>query len=213
MTDIHWNDSLEILVKKEAERSLALRWAHDESQRWCASWNTYLMFPSIILSTFSGAGTLGSNSLLPFNGSQTLVGIISLVVGVLQTIQNYFAFAKRSESHRIASLQYGKIHAELALQLSLPKSERRTATELIEWFKTETEKMAEISPQIPQSIKDKFHDKFKNETVAIPTVLNGLESVQITNDAGFVAEPQRPIVKITTSSTAPKVAVGSKVAV
>jgi hypothetical protein len=201
---IHWNESLEKLVKKEAERALALRWAHDESQRWCASWNTYLMFPSIILSTFSGAGAVGASSILPFDGSQTLVGIISLFVGLLQTIQNYFAFAKRSESHRIASLQYGKIHAELALQLSLPKSERKKAEDIIDWFKSETEKLSEISPQIPTTIKTVFHEKFKDVQVAIPTILNGLESVVITDDPGHIQEASRPNITITTVPAQPR---------
>jgi len=198
---IHWNESLEKLVKKEAERALALRWAHDESQRWCASWNTYLMFPSIILSTFSGAGAVGASSILPFEGSQTLVGIVSLFVGLLQTIQNYFAFAKRSESHRIASIQYGKIHAELSLQLSLPKSERKKAEDIIEWLKSEIDKLSEISPQIPSSIKGLFHDKFKGVEVAIPTILNGLEVVEITPEGP--AEPQRPTITITAAAPAP----------
>ena len=203
MIAIHWNESLEKLVKKEAERALALRWAHDESQRWCASWNTYLMFPSIILSTFSGAGAVGASAILPFDGSQTLVGIVSLFVGLLQTIQNYFAFAKRSESHRIASLQYGKIHAELSLQLSLPKSERKKAEDIIDWFKTETEKLSEISPQIPTTIKKNFHDKFKDIQVAIPTILNGLEVVEITADPGHIPDAIRPTITITTAAPPP----------
>ena len=192
--EIHWNESLERLVKKEAERALALRWAHDESQRWCASWNTYLFFPSTFLSILSGAGSVGANSLLPFDGAATFVGCVSLLVGCLQTIQNYFAFAKRSESHRIASLQYGKIHAELSLQLSLPKKERKKANDLIEYLKDETDRLSEIAPQIPAAIKVKFHEKFADIKSAVPTILNGLEEVEITTDT--ISTP-KPILRIT----------------
>lgn len=178
--DVEWHESLEVLVKKEAERSLALRWAHDESERWCASWNTKLMFPSIILATLTGAGSVGSAVLLPFDGAPALMGVCSLVVGMLQTIQNYFAFAKRSESHRIASLQYGKIHSHLELQLSLPRPERKIPSEIIDWLKVETERLSEIAPQIPLAIKKIFHEKFKDTPTAVPAILNGLEPVQIT---------------------------------
>ena len=86
--DIHWNESLEVLVKKEAERALALRWAHDEAQRWTSKWNTYLFFPCVILSTLSGVGSVGAQNLLPFDGNQTFIGLVSLVVAILQTTQN-----------------------------------------------------------------------------------------------------------------------------
>jgi hypothetical protein len=194
-----WHSSLEELVKKEAERSLALRWAHDESQRWCATWNTRLMFPAIILSLLGGAGATGSQSILPFEGATTLIGIVSLSVGVLQTIQNYFAFSKRSESHRIASLQYGKIHAYLALQLALPRVERLKPEDLVEYLKAETERLAEIAPQIPQAIRELFHKKFGTPETAVPVILNGLEKVEIVQEALITPLPLpalRPSVRV-----------------
>ena len=179
--EVTWHESLEVLVKKEAERSLALRWAHDESARWCASWDTRLILPCILISTLTGAGSVGSATILPFEGAPALLGILSLLVGMLQTIQNKFAFAKRSESHRIASLQYGKIHATLELQLSLPRDERKSPEEIIDYLKVETERLSEIAPQIPLTIKKAFHEKFGDTPpTAVPTILNGLEPVHIT---------------------------------
>jgi hypothetical protein len=196
MADIHWTNPLELLVKKEAERSLALRWAHDESQRWCASWNTRLTFPSILLATIGGAGSIGAQSLFPFDGSSTLIGIISLTVGFLQTIQNYLKFASRAESHRISSLAYGKIHSHLSLQLSLPRSERQVASDTILYITTESERLAEIVPQIPLAIKDKFHKRFGNSETAIPTILNGLEAVSITTHITAESPSLRPVVRV-----------------
>lgn len=191
MDDPSWHESLEVIIKKEAERSMALRWAHDESARWCASCNTLLVFPCIILSTLSGAGSVGSATILPFDGAPALVGVISLIVGMLQTVQSFFAFAKRSESHRIASLQYGKIHAHLELQLSLPRAERQTAKELIDWLKGETERLSEIAPQIPAAIKKIFHARFGDTPTAVPVILNGLEPVTVTD--ATVATPKTKV--------------------
>jgi len=171
---------------------MALRWAHDESARWCAGWNTRLVFPCIILSTLSGAGSVGSATLLPFEGAPALVGVVSLIVGMLQTVQSFFAFAKRSESHRIASLQYGKIHAHLELQLSMPRAERQTAKELVDWLKGETERLSEIAPQIPAVIKKIFHERFGDTPTAVPTILNGLEPVMVTEAVPHTPE-RRPI--------------------
>ena len=168
-------------MRKSAEQAQALSWVHEASQRWCATWNTRLMFPSIILSSLVGLGSVGSASILPFDGSSTLIGLTSGLVAILQTIQNYLAFAKRSESHRIASLAYAKLHAYLSLQLSLPRNERKKADEVIEYVKVETEKLSDVAPLIPQAMKDSFRKRFGNiEDYSIPCILNGLEKVTIT---------------------------------
>lgn len=182
MADIHWTEPLELIVRKSAEHALALSWVHEASQRWCASWNTLLMFPSIILSSLVGVGSVGSAQILPFEGASTVVGIVSITVGILQTIQNYFAFAKRSESHRISSLQYNKLHAFLSLQLSLPRKERKKAAEIIETVKSENEKLSDVAPLIPMSIKVMFQKRFGDiQDFSIPFILNGLEKVSITS--------------------------------
>lgn len=180
--EIHWSEPLEALVKSEAERCQALAWVHEESQRWCAAWNTRLMFPSIILATFTGAGAVGADQMLPFEGSGTLVGLLTLVVGTLQTIQNYYAFAKRSEAHRISALQYSKMHANLSTQLSLPRVERKPAADIIEMIQNETERLTEITPLIPQTIKEAFQKRFHDiEDFSIPHNLNGLVPVSVTS--------------------------------
>jgi hypothetical protein len=139
------------------------------------------MFPSIILSALIGVGSVGSEQVLPFQGASTLVGIASITVGILQTIQNYFAFAKRSESHRIASLQYNKLHALLSLQLSLPRRERKSAAEVIDILRTESEKLSDVAPLFPSSVKQMFQKKFGSMSdYSIPFILNGLERVEIT---------------------------------
>jgi hypothetical protein len=190
--EIHWSDPLEDITKQEAERCLALAWAHGESQRWCMRWDTTLMFPSIILATFSGAGSIGADKLLPFNGAATLVGIISLVVGTLQTIQNYFAFSKNAEGHRIAALQYGKLHSQLQTQLALPRRERKRAEEIIDWLQQERDRLSEIVPLIPAPIKKMFHDKFGTiENFAMPANLNGLTPVFVTRHIAEVVVPTR----------------------
>ena len=178
----NWSEPLEHVAKEHAERCLALAWAHEEAQRWSTQWNTRLVFPCIILSTFSGAGAVGSEQLLPFAGATTLVGIISLLVGVLQTVQNYFGFAKNAEAHRIAALQYSKMHAQLSMQLALPRNERRRANEIIEAINTERDRLLEIVPILPQNIKDAFSKKFAGlEDFALPANLGTLTEVKVTS--------------------------------
>lgn len=179
---VNWSEPLEQVAKEHAERCLALAWAHEEAQRWSATWNTRLVFPSIVLATFSGAGAVGSDQLLPFEGATTLVGIVSLLVGVLQTVTNYFGFAKNSEAHRIAALQYNKMHAQLSMQLALPRSERKRAAEIIDAINTERDRLSEIVPILPQTIKDSFRLKFPDlGDFALPSNLGSLSEVRVTS--------------------------------
>lgn len=200
MTEPHWTEPLELVVRKSAEHALALSWAHEASQRWCSSWNTYLFFPSVILSGLVGVGSVGASQMLPFEGNGTLIGLVSFATATLQTIQNYFAFAKRAESHRISCLQYGKLHALLSLQLSLPRNERKPAVEIIDLIQIETEKLSDVAPLIPLAVKKLFTAKFGNiDDYSIPYVLNGIERVAVTAKAEIPATPEptaRPVVRI-----------------
>ena len=197
--DPQWHESLELVVKKSAEHALALSWAHEAAQRFCANWNSYLMFPSIILSALVGAGSIGSSQLLPFEGSNTLVGLTAIGVSIIQTIRDYYGFARRAEAHRVSSLQYTKLHAYLSLQLSLPRNERKPAGEVIDYVRVETEKLSDVAPLMPQHVKDLFHAKFGTMTdFSMPPLLNGLEPVNVTNEDISLTpiQPVRPVVRV-----------------
>lgn len=199
MATIHWIEPLEQLCKKEAERYGALRWVHDEAQRWCQTWNTRIQLICFIFSVFSGAGAVGADQILPFQGSTTVVGVISLIVSTIQTISNFLAFAKRSEGHKFASLSYGKLHSLLELQLSLPRNERKPANELLEMIQEETARLNEIVPQVPTNIKTVFHKRFGTlANYAIPATLNGLEPITVIEASVVAATPQpnRPVVRV-----------------
>ena len=174
-----WSESLEKLFKKQAEHFLCLRYAHDSAQRFCSQANTYLTIPVIILSGLAGLGSVGSESLLPFQNSSILVGFISFTAGTLQTISSYFAFAKRAEGHRVAALSFEKLHRHLEFQLKVDRPHRVPPDELIKVLKEETDRLNEVSPQIPSHTIQEFKKRFPTVSVAVPTVLNGLEPVEL----------------------------------
>ena len=200
--DPQWHSSLEEVVKKSAEHAQALSWAHEAAQRFCANWNSYLMFPSIILSALVGVGSVGASSVLPFDGSNTLVGLIAIGVSIIQTIRDYYGFARRAEAHRVSSLQFAKLHSYLSLQLSLPRHERKAALEVIDFLRIETEKLADVAPLMPQHVKELFHRKFGSMTdFSMPPLLNGLERVVVSQQDPpqtpvKLVEPVRPVVRV-----------------
>ena len=174
-----WSESLERLFKKSAEHFLCLRWVHDDAQRFTANWNTRLTIPVIVLSGLAGLGSVGADNILPFTGADVLIGLISFTAGTLQTISAYFAFAKRSEAHRIAALSYEKLHRLIDFQLKIDREHRIPPDELLRSLQEQTDRLNEASPQLPFYTIQNFKRTFPAAEVSIPSLLNGLEPVEI----------------------------------
>jgi hypothetical protein len=128
-------------------------------------------------------GFLSGSSQTIFTNAQLssiALGVMSLFTGVLSTIGSYFAWAKRTEAHRISAIQYQKISKVLTIELSLPKSERIAAKDILKITREQIERLMEISPAIPESIILKYKAKFKNGTdIAHPEVIQGFKKVFI----------------------------------
>jgi len=179
--EIHWNQQLEEILSREGERALCYSWLHNKSQARFAKLDTNIALPVIVLSTIAGTGSIASQSL--FGGSQTAnicIGVISLSVGVMNTVSNYFGFAKRSEAHRISATTYAKIHKFIVIELSLPRNERMKAKDMLKIIREQLERLNEISPQIPDIIIAQFNEKFHDQKdVSKPEITNGLDPIQV----------------------------------
>ena len=192
------------MLAKNGEQFLCLSKAHDSAQRWTANYHTYLTIPTIILSGLSGLGAVGSESLLPFHGSTTLVGLISFTCATLQTISSYFSFSSRAANHRNASTQYAKLSSLISFELSLPRAERMSADKLLALIKDESSRLLESAPQLPATVIREFKIQNKDANVSVPAVLNGLEPIDIIvtphrqSNASLTPTPivQRPIIRL-----------------
>jgi hypothetical protein len=179
--EIHWNQQLEEILSQEGERALCFAWLHSKSQTRVAKFDTNIALPVIVLSTIAGTGSIASQSL--FGQSQAasvVIGIISLSVGVMNTVSNYFGFAKRSEAHKISAITYAKIHKFIVIELSLPRKERMKAKDMLKIIREQLERLAETSPQIPDPIIAMFNAKFHDQTnVSKPEITNGLDPIHV----------------------------------
>lgn len=180
-TEITWNDSLETLVAEEAEKCGGLSWLHIECEKYFSNYTNWIALPVIILSTVNGFMSGSSQTI--FTNAQVAsigLGVVSLFTGVLSTVGSYFAWAKRTEAHRISAIQYQKISKFLTIELSLPKSERVAARDILKITRDQIERLLEISPAIPDTILQKYKDKFKaSEDVAHPEIIKGYKKVFI----------------------------------
>lgn len=190
--EVSWNSQLEELLKQEGERALSLFWLHTRAEQRYSHMNHFVALPVIFLSAINGAGSIGSETL--FGGAvyaPLLVGFISISVGLLNAVGTYFAWLRRAEGHKIASLSYQKLYKFLSVELSLPRRERMTAKDLLKVVRETTDRLAEISPSVPPSVIWKYQQEFAEHKSAKPEVANGLHVIEVFPETEAVHERVR----------------------
>jgi hypothetical protein len=178
---IRWSNQLEIIIAQEGEKCRGLAWIHQHAETISSTQNNYIQIPSIILSTLTGAASISAPSLFGSSSDTAtkVLGFVSIGIGVINTLGNYFAFARKSEAHHIAYLHYSKLFTWISLELALPREERMSADEMLKTLRREMERLAETTPLPPDKLLQSFARKFKEEDVSKPAETNGLAKVNI----------------------------------
>ena len=192
-THLTYTKELENILSSQGEKCLCYRWLHDRAEALTSYRNRFIALPVIILSTLTGAASIGSATLFANNVqlASIVIGSISLGVGVLNTVGEFFAFAKRAEGHRYASNNYSKLYRFLQIELALAPEERMSARDLLKTTRDQLQRLEEVSPQIPQSIINEFQRRFPkadNPELSMPEITNGLEPIYV-----YVAPPPQPL--------------------
>lgn len=196
--DIHWSEPLEQLVASEGEKCRGLAWINQQSESYYAKRSNAIAIPVIVLSTLAGTASVGSTTL--FGGenqiSSVAIGLVSIGVGILNTISSYFSFARKAESHRIAYLQYSKLFSVIRVEMSLPRNERQAPDSLLKQIRDGMERLAETTPSPPPTILKDFNTHFKDEdkTISRPVEVNGLQKINVFSQASLLKN-NSPIVE------------------
>lgn len=178
---MEWNSQLEKVISDEGEKCLSYMWLHDRSQKKYNFLDTSINVPVVVLSTLAGASSIGSDSLFKgFEQASIIIGIVSIFVGILQTLNSYFGWGKRTEGHRISSIQFSKIYNFIKIELSLPREQRLKPEEFLKLIKEQLERLREVSPQVPDDIIKQYKIAFAEyKDVAKPEICNGLDKIEV----------------------------------
>jgi hypothetical protein len=121
-----------------------------------------------------------------------VLGVASIFVGIIKSIDSYFALPKRAEGHRICSLQYAQINKRIAVELSLKREQRQNPKDMLGLIKTDMKNLADIAPLIDYDIIETFKAKYKDSEGHFATntanICNGLTPV-IINRTEVVENP------------------------
>lgn len=179
---VRWTKNLENYFKELGEQSLCLSMLHKSAEAIYSSKAQWIDLPVIVLSTLCGSLTLSAKSLFGEANEENalkVVGGLSLLSGVLGTIQAYFSFSRRAENHRNSYLEYAKLYRFVKVELGLPRQQRIAAKDLIKIVNDSFERLNELSQLIPEKTLSAFRARYKKNPLKKPPIVNGLEEITI----------------------------------
>lgn len=169
-----WNENLEQVIKRTGERSQSLYWMHNNASIWASKRNDRIQIPAIVLASLTGFLAATSN-LVPSLG----IGAMSLVVGILNTVNSYYKYAQRSEAHKISAQLYLKTYTIIEVELALPVQQRVDANKILKKIRDTMQHISEVAPPIPDSIVNLFNKTFANSKVSKPILANDLIEIEV----------------------------------
>ena len=176
-----WHNQQELILKQWSEIGSSYRYLHDRSFLKFNSQNMGFAIPVIVISTVTGTANFAQGS-FPASAQPyvpAIIGFFNLLAGLLTTIAQFLRVSELLEGHRAASIAYSKFSRNIAVELSLPVSQRSmSGLDFINNCRTELDRLIEQSPNIPEPIVKKFGKRFENHEFIKPDILD-IRSVEI----------------------------------
>ena len=177
LQEITYSKELEKLLKNQAEQAESYSILHNLSYEKYQFRSNIINIPVIVLSSVIGLLT-GMN--IQNDDMFIILSTGSIFVSVIKSIDSYFQLQKRSEGHRICSLQFSQIFNKIQIELSLSRDQRQNPKDMLALIKTDLKNLFDIAPLIDADIIQKYNGLYKNETgVSKPPITNGLTHIVV----------------------------------
>jgi hypothetical protein len=179
-----WTREQEELIANWGDIASCYRLLHDKTEKRYYKFNLGMTIPVIMLSTMTGTANFGMGSL--FGNDQAsqryanlTIGGVSLIAGLITTLGNFLRFAQNMESHRVASVSWGKFQRSIAVELALSPNERQDSLDFLKICRAELDRLIEQSPAIPEKIIHDFEGQFADTQIKKPDICNHLERTHV----------------------------------
>lgn len=180
ITSVKWSPQHEKILVDWADKATCYKWLHEKTHREFSRKNRWFTIPVIIMSTFTGTANFAQERIPPdyVNVFTMGIGSISLVAGIITTIQQFLKISEMCESHRVSSIAWGKFNRNLKIELSKSPSERTSVTQLLKSSKEEFDRLIETSNSVPNHVIKLFKDTFSGGEIKYDTNGNKLPLTQ-----------------------------------
>lgn len=181
-----WTKEQEHLMAEWSDIAACYRWLHDRAEKKFHKLNMGITIPVIILSTLTGAANFAVGSFIPPDNDalqgyvSASLGGLSIFAGILTTLGNFFQYAQRSESNRVASISWGKFQRLVQVELAINPMDRIEAMDFLKICRQDLDRLIEQSPQIPDDVIAEFEKEFKElPNLKRPDICHGIEHTRV----------------------------------
>lgn len=185
-----WTGELEDMMADWADKAACYRWMHEKTSTLYGIRDRSFNIPVIILSGVTAGANFALNSIFGENDkenqkwAQLGLGGASLIAGIIQTLMNFYGYAKGSEAHRLAGISWGKFNRQVCIEMRMHPNERQDSINFLKWFRIELDRLIEQSPIIPDAIVVNFNKLFKNVDIVKPEITGILQHTRVFKDTG-----------------------------
>lgn len=173
-----WTNLSETIVREFGERASVLRTLHLRQAQWLLRADRWVFLPSLLFSLTSA--TIQTTANTEDESLKYTSAALAVVAGMLVATSKHLQFSERSQLHKKAANTYAKIYREAASELSLSRTSRTAASELLQKMRLELGNAATEAPLIDRFIVARFMKEFTNpENIALPEVCNGLSRIKV----------------------------------
>uniref|UniRef100_A0A6C0JX54 SMODS and SLOG-associating 2TM effector domain-containing protein n=1 Tax=viral metagenome TaxID=1070528 RepID=A0A6C0JX54_9ZZZZ len=170
-----WYPQQEKILKTWGEASACYRYMNYRAFNKFKKLSMRFTLPVIVLSTITGTANFAQEqfpaSIRPIVPS--IIGGMNLIAGLIATIMQFLKINELMESHRVASMQYGKLSRTIRLELTLPLDERAMdGRDMIEQCRAEYDRLIEQSPPVPSDILIDFEKEFGKSNIFKPEIMH-----------------------------------------
>lgn len=160
-----WSAANENLMKSWSDISSCYRYMHDRAEKIFKTKALLINSSVIVISSIAGFANIGVQSLFQDNEqalkySSFAIGGVSLLAGMLTTLNNLLKWSQLEEGNRVASIAWGKFQRLIAVELALKPDDRMDSMDFLKICRAELDRLIEQSPPIPKTVIKEFEHKF-----------------------------------------------------
>lgn len=180
---MEWYDEHENLLKEWAEKARFYSWMHHKTSIAYSRLNNMLTLPLIIISTINGSanftmvgnktGNVFYTTIFPM-----IIGTMGISTAILSSLTKFYKTAELTEKHIMFYRHFNILVRNICLELSMPRTQRKTPSEILNVNRHEFDRLVSEAPNIPEHIIVEFNKRFpctKNK----PEIANVFDKITI----------------------------------
>jgi len=161
-----WHPQHEKVLKSWGESAACYRYLHYKSYQLYKLMNMRFTLPVIVISTVTGTANFAQKT-FP-DGWQayvpSVIGALNLFAAIMTTVQQFLKISELMESHRVSSLNYGKLARNIKLEISLPVKDRSYhGNSFIDVCAKEYDRLLQQCPPVPGVVMKIFDIEFPEQ--------------------------------------------------